>query len=290
MGCSERDARRPRPTRGRSRAHGSPAPRRRRRSARTCSGEAGPAIRSADTPATAPGRPPASACGGVSRRTLPRGGAAIGDQLLEGGPHAVGSLALDEAGGVGTGDEDEVVGAGELVRRGPEGLPERALDGVALDGAADLATDRDPEARPGLGVVSPWKRIEDEEAVATRAAVSEDAVEVAAASEALAASPGTATRHQGVSRLRPFRRRRRITSRPARVRIRARNPWVRARLRFFGWYVRFTARARAGRRGRGPGTAKYTRVPCPPGQAESPCLVFVAICDMAVQRARRPAL
>jgi len=34
-------------------------------------------------------------------------------------------------------------------------------------------------------------------------------------------------------------RRRFSVERPERVRMRARNPWVRARLRFFGWYVRF---------------------------------------------------
>jgi hypothetical protein len=38
----------------------------------------------------------------------------------------------------------------------------------------------------------------------------------------------------GVSRLRPLRRRRLMTARPLRVRILARNPCVRARLRFLG--------------------------------------------------------
>ena len=53
--------------------------------------------------------------------------------------------------------------------------------------------------------------------------------------------PGTATdgarsrtAHQTVRRLRPLSRRRFSVSRPARVRIRARKPCVRARLRFFG--------------------------------------------------------
>ena len=40
----------------------------------------------------------------------------------------------------------------------------------------------------------------------------------------------------------PLRRRRRITSRPPLVLIRTRKPWVLARLRFFGWYVRFIGR------------------------------------------------
>lgn len=40
-------------------------------------------------------------------------------------------------------------------------------------------------------------------------------------------------------RFRPFCRRRLMTARPARVCIRARNPCLRLRRRFFGWYVRF---------------------------------------------------
>jgi hypothetical protein len=47
-------------------------------------------------------------------------------------------------------------------------------------------------------------------------------------------------RDQADSRWRPFRRRERITARPALVDIRFRKPWVLARLRTFGWYVRFT--------------------------------------------------
>ena len=40
-------------------------------------------------------------------------------------------------------------------------------------------------------------------------------------------------------RLRPFALRRRRTSWPARVLFRFRKPWVRFRLIFDGWYVRF---------------------------------------------------
>lgn len=39
--------------------------------------------------------------------------------------------------------------------------------------------------------------------------------------------------------VRPLARRRRMIARPARVRIRARKPCLRFRLRLFGWYVRF---------------------------------------------------
>jgi hypothetical protein len=43
----------------------------------------------------------------------------------------------------------------------------------------------------------------------------------------------------GVSRARPFARRRFRTRRPAFVAMRARKPWVRARLIVLGWNVRF---------------------------------------------------
>lgn len=45
----------------------------------------------------------------------------------------------------------------------------------------------------------------------------------------------------GDSCARPFARRRLSTRRPALVAIRARNPWVRARLILLGWKVRFIA-------------------------------------------------
>ena len=44
------------------------------------------------------------------------------------------------------------------------------------------------------------------------------------------------------SRVRPLRRRVRMIARPPRVRIRARKPCRLARLRLFGWWVRFTSR------------------------------------------------
>lgn len=43
----------------------------------------------------------------------------------------------------------------------------------------------------------------------------------------------------GVSCARPFARRRLSTRRPALVAMRARKPWVRARLILLGWKVRF---------------------------------------------------
>jgi hypothetical protein len=46
---------------------------------------------------------------------------------------------------------------------------------------------------------------------------------------------------QADSRVRPFNRRDLMIARPARVRIRARNPCLRARRRVLGWKVRFTS-------------------------------------------------
>lgn len=46
--------------------------------------------------------------------------------------------------------------------------------------------------------------------------------------------------NQADSRVRPLRRRALMIARPARVRMRARNPCLRARRRVFGWNVRFT--------------------------------------------------
>ena len=69
-------------------------------------------------------------------------------------------------------------------------------------------------------------------------ALPEHAVEVTAVRKSTAPRPWPRSerpRHQTVSRLRPFARRRLSVSRPLRVRIRARNPWVLDRLRFFGW-------------------------------------------------------
>lgn len=51
--------------------------------------------------------------------------------------------------------------------------------------------------------------------------------------------PAVLVNQAGARRLRPFARRRRMTARPERVRIRARNPWTFLRRRRLGWNVRF---------------------------------------------------
>ena len=53
--------------------------------------------------------------------------------------------------------------------------------------------------------------------------------------------------YQGVRRARPLARRCLMTRRPAFVAMRARKPWVRARLRLLGWNVRFMSVSWLGR-------------------------------------------
>lgn len=55
---------------------------------------------------------------------------------------------------------------------------------------------------------------------------------------ARAGSTSSRRADQAESRSRPLRRRAATMARPARVRMRSRNPWVRARRRLFGWKVR----------------------------------------------------
>jgi hypothetical protein len=125
-----------------------------------------------------------------------------------------------------------------------------------------------------------------------RAAIAVDAVEVAAAREA--APLPVAGGHQGVSRLRPLARLRLITSRPERVRIRPRKPWVFARLRFFGCQVRFMIQravpaARSWVLGPGDGQYRDTPVPSPVLDVELPASLFLAFCGVTPKapRARR---
>ena len=61
---------------------------------------------------------------------------------IAGSPPSRGQLA----GGRARHDHEVVPGL-ELVRAGPEGLAQQPLDAVALDGAAELAADRDAQAR-----------------------------------------------------------------------------------------------------------------------------------------------
>ena len=156
-------------------------------------------------------------------------------QLLERGRDPVRAPTLDQAGCVGTRDENEVVPMRKRVVQRPERLSQCPLHCISLYGAADLAAHRDAEADLILIVVglAARERIDDQEAVGVGAALAIYAVEVAAPRQAT--TPAPLAGGHGVSRLRPLRRRRLMICRPLRVRMRARNPCVRARLRFLGW-------------------------------------------------------
>ena len=68
---------------------------------------------------------------------------------------------------------------GQVAGAGPEGVAQQPLDPIALDGAAELATDGDPEPRL-LILVGARKRVDDQVAAGVRAALAVDAVELAA--------------------------------------------------------------------------------------------------------------
>ena len=172
--------------------------------------------------------------------------------------------------------------AGTVDGGGPERLAQQPLHPVALDRAADLAADRDAEARV-VGVARAREGVEHEVPAGVRAALAIDPLELGAAGEPAppslagpAALGARAVGHpQGVSRLRPLRRRRSRIARPPRVRMRARNPCVRARLRFLGWYVRFTGEG-------AEGSASRMWTSC-----EHP---FLAICGESKNGLRRPVV
>jgi hypothetical protein len=123
-----------------------------------------------------------------------------------------------------------------------EGLAEKTLDPIALYGTSTLARDAEPQAgalRQGAGIVGAGEEMKDEKPSTEGAALPVDPLEVRAPGEpAPGAAPGGSGRSlhaQVLRRLRPLSRRRLSRARPARVLIRPRNPWDRARLRFLGW-------------------------------------------------------
>ena len=102
---------------------------------------------------------------------------------------------------------------------------------------------------------------------------------------------------QAERRFRPRARRARSTARPPLVRIRRRKPWVLARLRLFGWYVRFTGRAPSRRsraaRSRGPSGRRKrhsVRVRPPPTQRGAPRIASLGKTLAAPCRTRTPVL
>lgn len=152
------------------------------------------------------------------------------------------TLAFGKVAGVGPGDDDDVIGDVKLRSLRLERLPKQALDSVALDGAAALPGDAQAEPRTlrlRAGFTGTRKEVKDEEATAVGAPLPVNPFEIGASGEpALRPAPTASGREihaQVLRRLRPLSRRRLSRARPARVLIRPRKPWDRARLRFLGW-------------------------------------------------------
>ena len=101
-----------------------------------------------------------------------------------------------------------------------------ATEPVALDGVSHVATDDVRDTR-GLGGIAADPGYRD------RAALNSPST-----AERGKSCPVAHTPDQAESRWRPFSRRAFRMARPARVRMRRRNPWVLARRRLLGWNVR----------------------------------------------------
>lgn len=127
-------------------------------------------------------------------------------------------------------------------------VPEPASDPVADDGPSYGAGDHEAGPRAdglagGATIGRADREMHDEQggrgATGAAAAGAQRRGEVGAAPQ-----PGAGREHAGQaeSRERPLARRPARMARPARVRIRRRNPWVFARRRLFGWNVRLLTR------------------------------------------------
>jgi hypothetical protein len=121
-------------------------------------------------------------------------------------------------------------------------MPQSPGDAVAYhrvpDGLAHHKTR--PGRESGLGRVR-GQRMDDEAAPACLGPTPHHGTEVLTAPQTRGDRQHNAPRRrpdQADSSARPLRRRAARMPRPARVRIRSRNPWVRARRRLFGWKVR----------------------------------------------------
>ena len=107
----------------------------------------------------------------------------LGDEAADCLGYTRGSLAFQQTSHVGTSHQHEVVPARYLGVQRPKSLSQRALHRVSLYGAAHLAAHGDPESSvvlSGLPVAS-RERVENEESIGVRPALTVDTVEVAAA-------------------------------------------------------------------------------------------------------------
>jgi len=134
-------------------------------------------------------------------------------------------------------------GDGHLVMS--ESFPNEAFEPVSVDGSAYMSFS-DREAEPGILLPSA-NRQHGKERVGRSHRVGKDLPEIGGVEQARRSSQAlirnvfgpVAGQAQGMRRWRPLARRAFSTLRPPRVAMRARKPWVRARLIRLGWKVRF---------------------------------------------------
>ncbi len=161
---------------------------------------------------------------------------ALGDQLGERRVEPGQALALGQLARLRAGHDDDVLSGAQLglsAERTPRAAA--ASRGCARRRHRPCGRPTDPaaDARRRIG-----ERVEHEMAVGRRAPLPVHTLELGAARQAATAGRSRlhrAAHRQVERRLRPLSRRRFSVRRPARVRMRPRNPWARARLRFFGW-------------------------------------------------------
>ena len=69
------------------------------------------------------------------------------DQLRQRRPEPVEPVTLAQRARLGSRHDHVVVAGGQIIGQRPERVAQQPLDPIAIDGAADLARDRDAEAR-----------------------------------------------------------------------------------------------------------------------------------------------
>src|SRR4051794_380336 len=169
---------------GGSRTGVPPRPRTPSRSDSTCSAAAGPAIAPADRGESARSRRT-----GERSRGVPLGReAGLIEKLSKGLLDALLAALFREAPCLRPRHDHEVVSRGQVVGRRPEGVPEQPLDPVALNGAAELASNRHTEPWWAL-VLRTREGVQHEVSARVGPALPIDALELAAARQAPASAP-----------------------------------------------------------------------------------------------------
>ena len=123
---------------------------------------------------------------------------------------------------------DEITARRQIGRDLAKHCSQTSPDPIALHRSSPAAAQRECHARP------------PEAAIGRERHPQQLAVESTTAAQCGKVGPAAARIDQALSRCRPLRRRAFTIARPARVDMRWRKPWRRARLRLWGWYVRFT--------------------------------------------------